>query len=400
MALFEYDGFDKAGGRASGTIEAPTIDLARSELKKQQIMLKTLRPKKNVVVTSSLTSQRISLSDLHFFTSELSLLLQAGLKIDKGIDLLRKTTKKTGLQYLLGRIAQSMKSGKQLSEALSDFPDYFDPLYINLVSIGEATGNLSNVFKQLSEDLAFKSELRRRIIQALTYPAVIVLVCVASILFIFNYVVPNMAGMFEQQSELPVYTRFLLTGSEWLQNYQFGLFFVVGMMLFGGYMLRRHPLMKEGMQAISCRLPLLKSALLLVERVRFNSGLSMMLKAGVAIDNAMTLASGNIRQKSIREEITIAIGKVKRGESLSASLSQSRLYPDFFSSLLAVGEESGDLPSIFSEIAQRSQKQFSDWVTRFTSLLEPLLILLMGGIVGSVVVIMMLSITSVTDVGL
>jgi type II secretory pathway component PulF len=96
----------------------------------------------------------------------------------------------------------------------------------------------------------------------------------------------------------------------------------------------------------------------------------------------------------------IAISKIKRGEQLSTALRQTRLFPDFFASLLSVGEESGELGRIFKEIAQRSQRQFTDWVTRFTALLEPLLILVMGGIVGGVVVIMMLSITSATDVGL
>ena len=125
-----------------------------------------------------------------------------------------------------------------------------------------------------------------------------------------------------------------------------------------------------------------------------------MLNAGVAVDQALELSAGNIRNALIRREIEIAIQKVKRGELLSAALRQTRLFPIFFASLLAVGEESGELSRIFNEIAKRSQREFSNWVTRMTSLLEPLLILVMGAIVGGVVVIMMLSITGTSDTGL
>jgi general secretion pathway protein F len=125
----------------------------------------------------------------------------------------------------------------------------------------------------------------------------------------------------------------------------------------------------------------------------------MMLSAGVAIDQALTLSAANVRNLLIRNELEIAIQKIKRGEQMSLVLRQSCLYPDFFASLLAVGEESGELGRVFAEITKRSQRDFSQWVTRFTSLLEPLMILVMGALVGGVVVIMMLSITTSSNIG-
>jgi general secretion pathway protein F len=146
--------------------------------------------------------------------------------------------------------------------------------------------------------------------------------------------------------------------------------------------------------------PGLRDALSMVERIRFSSGLGLMLDADLPVDRALTLATGNIRHGTLRREMTAAVEKVKRGEQLSKVLRQTRLFPDYYASLLEVGEEGGELAKVFTEIARRSRDSFSAWALRLTTLLEPLLILIMGLIVGGVVVIMMLSITSVTEVGL
>ncbi|MBV2127791.1 type II secretion system F family protein [Arsukibacterium indicum] len=400
MAVFEYSGFDKSGARVTGSVEAATAESAQQILRQQGILLKSVAPEKPLQADAMFGSGRVDLADIEFLTAELSLLLDSGLKIDKGIDLLKSANKKPALAKLLNKISTELRSGKQLSQVLAGFNDLFDPLYINLISIGEKTGRLAAIFRQLAEDLAFKRDLQKKISQALTYPAVILFVCVASVLFIFNYVVPNMATMFERQQDLPFYTVMLLSSSAWLQQYQLLLFGAIALSIFLLFYYRKNKVLQQRWQWLAIRLPLFKPAILLVERIRFNGGLAMMLDAGVAIDQALELANGNIKHSELRAEMQIAISKIKRGDQLSVALRQTRLFPDFFASLLSVGEESGELARIFKEIAQRSQRQFTDWVSRFTSLLEPLLILVMGGIVGGVVVIMMLSITSATDVGL
>ena len=224
MAQFEYSGFDKSGARVSGLVEAATVESAQHLLKQQGILLKSVTAEKPLQQNTIFSSGRVDLADIEFLTAELSLLLDSGLKIDKGIDLLKSANKKPALAKLLNKISTELRSGKQLSQVLALFPDLFDPLYVNLVSIGEKTGKLAAIFRQLAEDLAFKRDLQKKITQALTYPTVILFVCLASVLFIFNYVVPNMATMFERQQDLPLYTVMLLSSSAWLQKYQLFLF--------------------------------------------------------------------------------------------------------------------------------------------------------------------------------
>lgn len=400
MQKFRYVCFDHSGGRVEGELDAPDLSSAKQELKNQNLMIKTVEPVQTSLSLNFGSGSDISLSDLEFLTAELSVLLDAGLKIDKGIALLHSSSKKPAVKLLLDKLSKDIRGGKQLSQALAKHNEVFDPLYVNLVQIGEATGKLAEVFRSLAKDLAFRKELKQKVMQAMTYPMVILLVCLCSVLFIFNYVVPNMASLFEGQEDLPIYTTLLLSLSAWLSQYQWWLLLGSVVFCFISMQWLKRAENKQRLQTFAIKLPFFKSAILLIERIRFNSGLAMMLDAGVSVDHALTLACGSMRHVDIKKEVEIAIAKVKRGERLSACLRQTRLYPDFFASLLAVGEESGELGRIFNEIAQRSQKEFSAWVMRLTSLMEPLLIIVMGALVGGVVVVMMLSITSVSNTGL
>jgi type II secretory pathway component PulF len=162
----------------------------------------------------------------------------------------------------------------------------------------------------------------------------------------------------------------------------------------------KQPAFVQWWQSACLKLPVVKTAILTIERIRFNSGLAMMIKSGVAIDKAIGLSAGNIKNQLLRREIEIAKNKINRGSALTPALKQTSLYPDFFVSLLEVGEESGNLEKVFEEIASRSRQEFESWTENMTTLIEPLMILFMGGIVGGVVVTMLLSMVSVNDIGI
>jgi general secretion pathway protein F len=347
-----------------------------------------------------LQSDEVRLDDLEFLTAELSLLLDSGVRIDRAIGILQRTGRSGAVGRLLGELATELKQGRQLSEAAAGRPDAFDPLYVNLIALGEASGRLPEVFRRLAEDLRFQREIRQKVLQAASYPLVVLAVCAIALLFIFNYVVPNLSTLFADASELPWYTSALLGASGFMQRWQW----VLAVALAAGAALlwqsRKHPAVREFAERVAIGSPFLRDATTTVERIRFTSGLGMMLDAGLPVDRALQLATGSIRHGQLRREIAIAVEKVRRGEQLSGVLRQTRLFPDYYASLLEVGEESGELGKVFTEVARRSRDAFAQWTQRATTLLEPLLILLMGLIVGGVVVIMMLSITSVADIGL
>lgn len=399
MATFDYEAYDSHGTKLDGQIDAESKESVKRLLSQKKLTVVKITTTRNVSKKRLSLSQKVKLSDLEFVTSELAILLTNGVKVDKSLSILKKNKPDGPLANLLEDLYSSIKRGETLSSAMSARGDVFDSLYINLVKLGEESGDLATVFSRLSEDLKFRSDLQRNIIQSLTYPLVIFSVCILCILFIFNYIVPQMSGLFEGLPELPVYTEILLGTSEWMQQYQFAL--LVGIILMVTLLVAavRNPTSKRRLDEVFLKIPFIRGPMLVVERIRFNSALAMMLEGGVSIDRALDLASGSVKNEFVSQGLLAANESIKKGDKLTDSLSKSPIYPDFYLSLLEVGEESGNLASIFNEIATRSKKEFESWTSHITSILEPLLILTMGGIVGSVVVTMLLSIISVNDVG-
>ena len=403
MGRFRFEGFDGSGARVSGFVESDALDLARDDLRSRGVLVSALEREgggRDWRESLGLRSERVRLEDLEFLTSELSLLLDSGVRIDRAIGILERSAKGGAVGKLLGGLSGQLKQGRQLSEAVADQQGVFDPLFVNLVAVGEESGRLPDVFRRLSEDLRFRRDVRQKVLQAASYPMVVLGVCIVALLFIFNFVVPNLTTLFTDASELPWYTTALLGASEFMQRYQWLLGAGLAAAAVILWQARSRPGSIEARERLALGTPLVRDAALTVERIRFASGLGMMLESGVPVDRALQLATGSIRHGQLRRETSIAVEKVRRGEQLSATLRQTRLFPDFYASLLEVGEESGELGKVFTEIARRSRDDFSSWTQRLTTLLEPLLILLMGLIVGGVVVVMMLSITSVADIGL
>ena len=400
MQKFKYKAFDSSGAVASGELMAVDIKAATKALKVDKLKPISVEAVNEKAVFGFNRTSKVSSDDLEFVTAELNLLLNSGVKIDKALAVLASAKSGGALAELLIDLSVNVRKGLALSTAMESHQDIFDKQYINLVKIGESSGNLSLVFSGLAQDLKHKKELRNKIIQAIAYPSVILIVCILSILFIFNFVVPKLTVMFADAAELPIYTQILLSVSSAIQNFQIhaGILIVASVFAF-------RAAMKKGLWAhrfdeYMLQLPVLSQSVLLIERVRYTSSMSLMLYSGVKIDQALALSAGSIKNKVIANKLISINDKVRKGETISVSLKHSGLFPDLFVSLLEVGEESGKMAPVFEEIATRSRNQFSTWTDRITSLLEPIMILIMGGIVGSVVVVMLMSIISVNDIGI
>ncbi|QYJ74057.1 type II secretion system F family protein [Shewanella sp. FJAT-52076] len=395
MPSYSYKAYDSNGVMIQGHLDARDEPHAYTQLESLGLHVVTLvvgQPSKGL----SLGRHSITLDDLEFFTAELALLLRNGVKLDRSVQLLAKGKKGTALGDLLTEIHRRVKQGETLSDVLKDY-SYFDNLYINLIKIGEATGELSHVFAGLAKDLKFRKDLRAKIIQSMSYPTVIFIVCVLAVLFVFNYIVPQMGSLFEDNPNVPVYTQFLLSASDWLRSYQWYLALILlasGVSLFW---LQAQGKLSGVFDEVLLKIPLLRSAINQIERIRFCTGMALMLDSGVKLDKAIELAADTVKNRLIRHRLKAVKIKVSKGERLTDAFLGLSVFPDFFISLVEVGEESGQLTSVFEEIANRSREQFTNWSNRITTILEPLMILFMGAIVGSVVVVMLLSVMSVND---
>jgi type II secretory pathway component PulF len=397
VTLYKYQAYDHDGHFCSGEIEANDQAEAQRLLSEKGIHPTKLSSAEGLAV--SLFSARVTVDDIEFFTAEISLLLESGVKIDRGIGIIGKSKSNSALRQLLKEIEGDLKQGVALSSSLEKHPQHFDALYINLVKIGEETGTLASVFRRLATDLKFRKDLKRKTQQALTYPAVILFVCLACIVFVFNFIVPQLSTLFESAQELPIYTQLLLSTSNFFIQYQIFFPFVLIAVILGFKQALAQPASKLALEQLLLKMPISSNMVLLLERIRFNSSMAMMVSSGVQIDRALLLAAESVKNGQIRAELLIIQKQIRQGAKLTETLSKSSIYPEFFISLLEVAEESGNMAIAFDEIANRSKSEFEGWTTKVTNLLEPMLILAMAGIVGSVVIIMLLSIVSINDFG-
>lgn len=396
---FEYKAVDSRGGRHQGNIEAADKLSAQSKLiadglhplKVQQVSQNNLQ---------AFFSQKVTLDQLEFFTSELALLLDSGVRVDKGIDIIRQSNTHPALSRLLNQIASSLKKGESLSEAFGKHESLFGPLYISLLKIGETSGNLPEVLERLASDLKFQKDLRAQVSTALTYPGVIFFVCIMAVYFVLTFIVPKMAGIFTDLEQAPWYTQVIINTSQFFIDYQ--AFIIAGVLGSGALLVYgfKDPQIKSWFYVQASRIPGLGAIIMTSERIRFAQSMTMMLDAGLQLDTTLELTANTLKHPDFKRDAHQALKQLKSGKQLSVVLSKTRIFPDFFLSIIKVGEETGRLPRVFSEIASRSKADLEQVIKKFTTMLEPIMLLFMGGFVGGIVIIMLMSMVSINDVPL
>ncbi|EGR3371339.1 type II secretion system F family protein [Vibrio parahaemolyticus] len=390
---YRYKAYDKQGKLVQGT------ELGKSELDVTvKLKKQSLIPLEVTTLAQTKKVGRVTGAVIEETTSQLSLLLKSGLKIDKALEVLAENAPNAKIQSILEEVGIGVKQGRELWCCMSEHPTAFPNLYVEMVKIGEASGRLTEVFAKLAENLKFQRELSKKITQAMVYPMFILLVCVVSLVAIFNFVVPSMSGLFESLQEIPVYTQLLLDVSGFVQSYQVHMLAALVVAVIAFIKASENPDFRKRVDGFLAAFPLTRNAVLLVERIRYSASMELMLTSGVDLAKSMSMSKASVKSDALQSQLSKAHDDVSQGRSLVESLSGIQLFDPISLSLIRVGEETGQTGLVFGEINSRSRNQFETWMLKLTAMLEPLMIVIMGGIVGSVVIIMLLSIVSVNDV--
>ncbi|EGR1577036.1 TPA: type II secretion system F family protein [Vibrio parahaemolyticus] len=390
---YRYKAYDKQGKLVQGT------ELGKSELDVTvKLKKQSLIPLEVTTLAQTKKVGRVTGAVIEETTSQLSLLLKSGLKIDKALEVLAENAPNAKIQSILEEVGIGVKQGRELWRCMSEHPTAFPNLYVEMVKIGEASGRLTEVFAKLAENLKFQRELSKKITQAMVYPMFILLVCVVSLVAIFNFVVPSMSGLFESLQEIPVYTQLLLDVSGFVQSYQVHMLAALVVAVIAFIKASENPDFRKRVDGFLAGFPLTRNAVLLVERIRYSASMELMLTSGVDLAKSMSMSTASVKSDALQSQLSKAHDDVSQGRSLVESLSGIQLFDPISLSLIRVGEETGQTGLVFGEINSRSRNQFETWMLKLTAMLEPLMIVIMGGIVGSVVIIMLLSIVSVNDV--
>lgn len=402
MTNYYFRAVASDGQVRTGAIHGESERLVASELRRQGLtpvyVGKEARKSVEIKLPSFSGGKK---RDVLFFTQELSTLLSAGVPVDRALSITAEITDRASFRTLVLDILRVLKGGRTLADSLASHPDHFSDLYVNMVRAGEAGGSLAVVFERLSEFERTRDDLRSYILSSMAYPALLSMVGVASILVLMNFVVPRFAAVFEEsRMEMPLPTKMLLAGSKFLQTYGWLGITLFVLFAIGMYTYVRTPPGRLWWDTLRLKIPLLGDALRKAETARFARAMGTLVSNSVPLVQSIAIAGATLNNRRISQSLDAVSLGVKRGEGISGPLRRAGQFPPLAAHLLSVGEETGRLDAMFVRMADIYDADTRTSIRRFTSLFEPLVILVMGLVVGTLILSMLLAIVGMNDVAM
>jgi len=342
---------------------------------------------------------KLSQKDIALFTGELATLLESGLPLDKSLLVLIDLTEDNErVTKLIGRVLEKVKGGATLADALEKQSGIFSKFYLNMIRAGEAGGSLGEVLARLSEYLERSRELKETVSTALIYPAILLIMSLASLFVMLTFVVPQFSEMFASAGKaLPVSTRIVVGLAEWLQSYWWAL--VLGVVSITGYMNLQlaDPLTKKRWDGRFLKLPLAGTIILNKETANISRTLGTLLGNGVSILAALVIVRETVDNLILAAAIQDTEEQLKQGKHLSDALMEKGIFPKMAMQMVKMGEETGRLEEMLLRVATIYDKQLSVAIQRMLALLEPVLIISLGLMIAGIIVSILLAILSVND---
>jgi general secretion pathway protein F len=401
MPVYEYTALDSTGKQFKGIIDAASAIAARQKLRDTNFFPVELKESAAGNKTENLAGKsvvsilrRIGPNETSVMTLQLSTLLNAGLPLIPSLSVLVNQTQNPELKQTLAQIRSEVNEGKSLSQSLTAFPKVFPSYFVNMVRAGEASGKMDIVLERLADFSEKQQALKLRIISALTYPVFMVAIGTIVIFFLLAFVVPNITKVFdEMHQDLPVATIVLIFMSKFLQSF----WWLLAAALAGGggalhYFFTKTDKGRYVWDTLKLKLPLFGTVNQKLAVARFSRTLGTLLQSGVPLLTALDIVKNIVNNRIIADAIQTAGEEVREGQSLSAPLARSRLFPPIATEMIAIGEQSGNLEPMLYRIADSYEKEVESSVAMMTSVLEPVMILTLGVVVGFIVISVLLPI--------
>lgn len=401
MATFFFKAVAPDGKIRTGSLPGESDKVVARELKRQGLTTVYVgtAPGKSGIELKLPTFGRGRRRDVLFFTQELSTLLNAGVPLDRALSITGELTERPAFRFIVLDVLRVLKGGKSLGDSLATHPEYFSDLFVNMVRAGEASGALAVVFERLAEFERSRDDLRSYIISSMIYPALLSLVGLASIFVLLNFVVPRFASVFaESRMRVPLPTQIMLEASRIVQGgwWVAALALAAGAAVFRAFI--RTPRGRLWWDGMRLRLPLLGDALRKAETARFARAMATLVANSVPLVQSIGISAAILNNRKIAGSLDAVAQGVKRGEGVAAPIRRAGVFPPLAAHLLTVGEETGRLDQMFARMADIYENDTRAAIKRFTSIFEPIVILVMGVMVGALILSMLLAITSINEV--
>ena len=391
---FQWKGTDPQGRKASGEIRAKDINLARAELRRQLITPNQLKKGKAKTSLFSRTGRKIGSKDITLFTRQLATMMEAGIPMVQSIEIIEKGTESEAMVKMLADIRVQLESGTNFSVALRKHSKYFDNLYINLVAAGEQAGALDAILNKLALYLERTEYIKSKVKRALVYPSMILLVAAVVTLILLLYVIPMFEGFFAGAgAALPTLTQMVINASHFVGKWGWAL--LIGAVAIVYFLINRwkhSERFQRWVGKLSLKLPVLGDILHKSSLARFARTLSTTFGAGVPIMQALNSVASASGNAVFSDAVLRMRESIAKGQMLNFAMLQEPLFPTMLQQMTAIGEESGSLEHMMGKAADYYEEEVETAVDVLTSLIEPMIIVVIGVIVGTLVIAMYLPI--------
>ena len=405
MAVYEYRGILISSGKATkGVRDADNAKQLRALLRREGVMLTSAteeaqaKAKKKREIDLFAFARRVSTTDISTMTRQLATLVRAGIPLVDAITALTEQVEKEELKSVLTNLRERLNEGSSFAGALEHHPKVFPPIFFNMVAAGEASGTLELVLERLADYLEGQAELKGKVSAALAYPVLMLVMGTLLVSVLMVAVVPNVTSIFESMDQaLPWYTQVLIGISDFLSGYWFIVFPTIGLLAYGFTRWKKTPKGRMAWDTFSLKAPVLGSLVQMLAVARFTKTLGTLLGAGVPLLKAMDISNRVLTNAKLEAVVQEASSQIREGESIAVPLRRSGQFPPMVTHMIAVGEKSGQLEEMLHSVSKAYDSQVSTKVQMLTSLLEPLMIVVMGGSVGFIAFAILMPLIQMND---
>ena len=398
MPVYQYKGVNEEGKWVKGILDVEHKGAVGQVLKSRGIFVTEVREAggggvRNGQIEVGKMFQRVGLRDVAVMTRQLATLLRAGISLVEALNALSEQAEKGELKRVLSDVRRQVNEGSALAKAMAEHPKIFNHLYVNMVKAGESSGNLDVVLVRLTEFLENQMELRSKVIGALVYPILMSVVGVAILGFLFAFVIPKVTKIFEDQDRaLPFITQVLLVISDVVSAAWFILIPLILGSVYGFFWWKKSPKGKPVWDRLLLKMPVVSNLVRMIAVARFAKTLGTLLRSGVPLLQALDIVKnilGNTRLVEVIEDVRV---NVREGDSIAQPLKRSGEFPSLVVHMIAIGERTGQLEEMLDNVAISYNQQVDLRIDAATTLLEPLMIVVMGAVVAFIVFAVMLPI--------
>lgn len=396
MPVYLWEGTTKKGEIKKGEMEAPAESAVRIQLRRQRIRPGSIKRKpKDLFENIPFLRQKVREKDIVVFSRQFATMINAGLPIIQCLDLLGEEEQNQTFAKIIKSIKEDIEGGSSLSDTLGKHPNVFNDLFINLVAAGEAGGILDVILNRLSAYMEKAMNLKRKVKGAMTYPISVLVIAIAVVILLLYKVVPVFDEMFSSMgSALPGPTQFLVDMSRFVQN---NILYIIGSMILVVFIFRKYYRTKGGRLRIDravLKLPVFGMLLKKVAVAKFSRTLSTMMSSGVPILDGLEIVSKTAGNKVVENALMDTRRSISEGKTIAEPLSESGIFPSMVVSMISVGENTGALDAMLEKIADFYDSEVDTAVDAMTALLEPIMLVFLGGVVGGMIIALYLPIFS------